>query len=279
MAMLPVEGHVEITCLDLFEATKKFVFPLIHLFFVSQFNFRRLTSYRTIGLQVDVEFGPEVDLGWTSSTTVSLQYGSLLVGEIKLDDTYIMPNKSDGATLTLKDVEIWNMHGFKCFIQHVVPQSRGGYQQRDGGPAVSLEMDERGHQLSLSVRLEQMGFAKALEPRVRRIDDRIAIDFFIENTTKVELLFGQAYFILEQNDRTLANLKGIFNITRWEKRREVSMEGLISSNTTLRGKAVLKGVDVEDEDRGSWYIHAIQLFEMEVDLDETMYGQHFSPRE
>lgn len=30
MAMLPVEGHVEILYLDLFEATKKFVFPSIH---------------------------------------------------------------------------------------------------------------------------------------------------------------------------------------------------------------------------------------------------------
>lgn len=228
---------------------------------------------------MDVKFGPEVDLGWTSSTAVSLQYGSLLVGEIKLDDTYIMPNKSHGATLTLKDVEIWNMHGFKCFIQHVVPRSRGEYQQRDGGPAVSLERDERGHQLSLSVGLEQMGFAKALEPRVRRIDDRIEIDFFIENTTTVELLFGQAYFILEQNGHTLANLKSVLNITSYEERKEVSVEGSISSNTTLCGRAVLKGVDVEDEDRDSWYIHAIQLFEMEVDLDEIMYGQHYSPRE
>ncbi|PNP37216.1 hypothetical protein TGAMA5MH_10886 [Trichoderma gamsii] len=256
MEMLPVRGCVEITSIDFFNPTKK-----------------------TVDLQAGVKFSSDVDLGWTSSTTVSLHYGSLLVGEVKLDDTYIKPNESNETTLTLKDFEIWNMHGFKAFIQRVVPRSRGNYQQRNGGPAVSLEMDERGHQLSMSIDLDAMGFAKALEPRVRRNDDKLAIDFFIENTTKVELLFSQAYFILEQNGCTLAKLEGVLNITSWEERKEVGVEGSIPSDTTLYGKAILKGVGVEDEDRHSWYIHAIRLFEMEVDLDAIIYGEHYSPRE
>lgn len=226
-----------------------------------------------------VKFGPEVDLGWTSSTTVSLHFGSLLIGEVKLDDTYIMLNESNEAILNLGNVQIWNMHGFKLFIERVVPRSRCEYQQRNGSPDIALKMDERGHQLSMSIQLYAMGFAKALEPRVRRIDDRIEIDFFIENTTKVELLFGEAKFILEQDGCILAKLEGVFNITWFEERKEVGVIGSIPSDTTLRGRAVLKGAGLEDEDRESWYIHAIRLFEMEVDLDATIYGEHYSPRE
>lgn len=226
-----------------------------------------------------VKFGPEVDLGWTSSTTVSLHFGSLLVGEVKLDDTYIMPNKSNKAILSLGNVEIWDMHGFKSFIERVVPRSRDKYHQSNGGPAVALNMDKRGHQLSMSIKLDAMGFAKAFELRVHRIADKIVIDFFIENTTKVELSFSRAHFILEQEGCTLAKLEGVFNITSWEERKEVDVEGSISSDTTLRGKAVLKGSGVEDEDRHSWYIHAIQLFEMEVDLDAIIYGECYSPRD
>lgn len=218
-----------------------------------------------------VKFSPDVDLGWTSSMTVSLHYGSLLVGEVKFDDTYIKPDKSNETTLDFENVEIWNMHGFKLFIERVVPRSRGEYQQQNGGPAVSLEMDKRGHQLSMSIRLDKMGFAKALEPTVRRIANKIAINFFIENTTKVELLFSDACFILEQDGRTLAELKGVLNIMSWEGRQEVRVIGSIPSDTTLGGRAILKGADVEDEDRDSWYFHAIRLFEMEVNLDAIIW--------
>ncbi|PON25955.1 hypothetical protein TGAM01_v205392 [Trichoderma gamsii] len=184
MEMLPVKGCVEITSIDFFNPTKK-----------------------TVDLHAGIKFGPDVDLGWTSSTTVSLHYGSLLVGEVKFNDTYIKPNESNETTLTLTKFEIW------------------------------------------------------------------------KNSTKVELLFSQAYFILEQNGCTLAKLGGVLNITSWEERKEVGVEGSIPSDTTLNGKAILKGVGVEDEDRHSWYIHAIRLFEMEVDLDAIIYGERYSPRE
>ncbi|KAK1245292.1 hypothetical protein MKX08_004921 [Trichoderma sp. CBMAI-0020] len=239
----------------------------------------KLTNYRSIETHVGVQFGPEVDLGWTSSTTVTLHFGPLLVGEVKLDDTYIKPYKSNVAMVTLGNVEICNMHGFRSFIGRVIPRSRGKYQQQNGGPAVTLEMDERGHQLSMSIQLCAMGFAKAIEPRVRRIDDNIEINFFIENTTKVGLLFGEAHFILEQDSYTLAKLESAFNISWLEERKEVDVIGSTSSDTTLRGKAVLKGVDVDNEVRDSWYIHAIQLFEMDVDLDAIIYGERNSPRD
>lgn len=234
---------------------------------------KKLTSYRSNTLHIGVKFGPEVDLGWTSSTTVSLLYGSLLVGEAKLDDTYIMPDESNDATLHLEDVEIWNMHGFRNFICHIVPRPRGIFQHKNGGPAVALKMDKRGHQLSMSIRLDTMGFAKALEPTIRRIDDRIEIDFFIENTTKVALLFGEAHFILEEDGCTLANLKGAFNITWYEESQMVRVEGSIPSDTTLSGRAILRGVAAEDGDEDTWYIHAIRLFEMGVDLDSIIYGK------
>lgn len=216
---------------------------------------------------MDVKFSAEVDLGWTSSTKVSLKYGSLLVAEVNLDDTYIMPDRSNEATLTLGDVEIWNMHGLRSFIERVVPRSRDKYQQRNGAPEVALEMDERGHQLSMSISLDEMGFVKALEPTVHRFANKIEVRYILENTTKVELLFSQAIFILEQDGCTLARLEGVLNITSEEERQEFNVIGPIPSDTTLCGKALLKGVSVIDEDRYSWYIHAIRLFEVEVDLD------------
>lgn len=219
-----------------------------------------------------VKIDPDVDLGWTSSTTVSLLYDEHFIGEATFKNSRVIPDDFNMAWFNLKGIKIWNMHGFKAFIQHIIPRARDGRQLERGAPTVALAIDEKDHKLSVNIRLDTMGFAKALEPTIRRTGDEIKIAFFIRNPTRVGIRFAEAHFVLQKDGCTLAKLQGTFNILPLDDKQEYVLKGCIRTNIDLCGRAVLKGADL-DNYGSTWYIHAIRQFEMEVDLDEMIHGE------
>ncbi|KAH8131449.1 hypothetical protein LI328DRAFT_126800 [Trichoderma asperelloides] len=50
------------------------------------------------------------------------------------------------------------------------------------------------------------------------------------------------------------------------------LTGNINPCIRLSGTAVLKGVCL-DKNADTWFIHAIRQFEMEINLDEVIYGK------
>ncbi|UKZ59071.1 uncharacterized protein TrAtP1_000389 [Trichoderma atroviride] len=250
MEVLPVKGRAKSLSLYLYDPTKS-----------------------TTNLLVCVKPAPGIDLGWTSSTKVSLLYNELLVGEADLETGNVFLTETNVAFYNLEGFKIWNMHGFKAFIQHVIPRPRDESQLEGRGPAVALKIDDKGHKLAISIRLDMMGFAKTLISTVRRIDDEIEVVFFIQNPTRVGICFGETRFILEKDCRILARLYGKFNIVSDDGMQKFQVKGPICSDTTLFGKAILKGVSA-DKHSDTWYTPAIRLFEMEVDLDALIEGEH-----
>lgn len=178
------------------------------------------------------------------------------------------------VNIDLQDIEIQNMIGFKTFIQHVIPQPRGWCLWESKAPVAALEMVDNGHTLAMVINLDKIGVAEALHPTVCRTNDKIKITFFVRNPTNVNIDFEETRFNLQRDEHILATLKGEFfirNINDVEEK--YLLTGNIEPYIELFGTAVLKGVGL-DEKADTWYIHAIRQFEMEINLEEVIYGDH-----
>lgn len=230
-------------------------------------------NYRTANLEIDLDVGSDIGLGWTSSTRVSLFYNDMLIGESELKDTYTIPDASDLVNIDLQTIEIQNMIGFKAFIQHVIPQPRDWNLQESKAPVAALEMIDNGHTLDVAINLAKMGVAEAFRPNIHRTNDEIKITFFVRNPTNVQIDFEHTYFSLEQDGYILATLEGDFFIRNSNAEEEYSLTGAIEPDVKLSGTAVLKGSGL-DQDADTWYIHAVRQFEMEVNLDEVIYSKY-----
>lgn len=204
---------------------------------------------------------------------MSLFYDELFIGEANFKNSYLIPDESNMAYFDLRGIKIWNMHGFKGFIQRIIPRPSDGSQLESRTPTAALEIDKNGHKLSMSIRLDEIGPVKALESTVWRTNDRIKIIFVIQNPTRVGINFGESHFRLQKDGCSLATLQGEFNISLLDHRQEYILEGFMHSDTKLCGRAFLKGVGLE-ENEDTWYIHAIRQFEMEIDLDEVICDDH-----
>ncbi|KAM0463588.1 hypothetical protein ACHAO4_000305 [Trichoderma viride] len=234
----------------------------------------KFAQMRTANLEIDFEVGSDIDLGWISSTRVSLLYNDTLVGESELKDSYIIPDESNMVNLDLQNIEIQNMIGFKNFIQHVIPQPRDWNLQETGAPVAALEMVDNGHTLAIVINLDNMGVAEAFHSTVRRTNDEIKITFSVRNPTNVQIYFEQTHFNLQQDGHILATLEGDFFIRNLnDAQEEYTLTGEIEPDVELFGTAVLKGVGL-DQDADTWYIHAVRQFEMEVNLDEVISSKH-----
>ncbi|KAL9489508.1 hypothetical protein ACSS6W_001785 [Trichoderma asperelloides] len=192
---------------------------------------------------VSFKVGSSIDLGWISSTRVSLLYNGILIGEARFEDNYIIPDESNMVDFELQEMEIQNMLAFKAFIRHVIPQPRDRCQLKRKGPFAALEIVENGHMLSMAIHLDKMGVAEALDPVVHHADGRI-----------------------------LAILEGEFSIMNADDDEQYVLTGNINPCIRLSGTAVLKGVCL-DKNADTWFIHAIRQFEMEINLDEVIYGK------
>jgi hypothetical protein len=229
------------------------------------FSLKILINYRTSNLDINAKIGPGVDLGWISSTAVSLFYGQVLIGEASIEDKYIIP-EDNNIHIELNDVEIRDMFGFKTFIQHIMPQVKREHPPESGAPAVALEIVENGHKLSMTINLDSLGTIKTTIPTVRRTLDEIEITFSLQNPTAVEIYFGETHFILQRDGVTVARLQGRVDIDSGCN-PECVLKGKIQQGRMLFGKAILKGAGLESK-ANTWLIHAIRQFEIEVNLDE-----------
>ncbi|KAL6910374.1 hypothetical protein GGI43DRAFT_427041 [Trichoderma evansii] len=227
---------------------------------------------RTTDLEIDIEVGSDIDLGWISSTRVSLLYDGTLIGEAELKGSYIIPDEFNMIKLELDDIEIRNMIGFKAFIRRVIPHPRDGSQLEGKTPVALLKTVENGHTLAMVINLDRMGVAEALHPPVRRNHDKIQITFFVRNPTNVFIYFEETRFNLQKDGRILATLEGEFFIRNCGEDDEYVLTGDIDPNIELFGTAVLKGVGL-DVKANTWCIHAIREFELEIDLDEIIHGE------
>lgn len=135
-------------------------------------------NYRNTSFYVSFKVGSSIDLGWISSTRVSLLYNGILIGEASLEDNYIIPDESNMVDFELQELEIQNMLAFKAFIRHVIPQPRDRCQLKRKGPFAALEIVENGHMLSMAIHLDKMGVAEALDPVVHHAGNKIEITFF-----------------------------------------------------------------------------------------------------
>ncbi|UKZ86130.1 uncharacterized protein TrAFT101_001970 [Trichoderma asperellum] len=227
-------------------------------------------NYRETDLEISIEAGSGIDLGWISSTKVSLLYDGTLIGEASLKDNYIIPNEYNMINLVLQKIEIRNMIAFKALIRHVIPQPRDRCQLEDKAPSAALEILENGHTISMVINLDNMGVAKALDPIVRHIGDKIEITFVVRNPTNVIIFFDKTHFKLQKDGRTLATLEGtFFLIGSTDDDQQYVLTGNLNPYIRLFGTAVLKGVCL-DEDADTWFIHAIRQFEMEINLDNVI---------
>lgn len=228
--------------------------------------------YRTLDLDIRIRVDPGLDLGWTSSTTLSLFYGRTLIGEATLKDNCVIPDSWNEVYIEFGDIEIQDMTGFKSFVRHVIPQPRHGLRIPHRTSAVALEIVENGHKLSMAISLDTIGVANALNPTVRLTSDEIQITFRVHNPTNVTIFFQQAEFELQKDGDTLATLQSDLHIQTDHFKEECVLVGEIHVNTTeLFGRAVLKGFNL-DEMGYSWYIHALRQFEVEINLDELICG-------
>jgi hypothetical protein len=232
---------------------------------------------RTLSFNIHLRFDPDADLGWTSFTTLSLFYGQILIGKITLEDSHTIPDSWDKIFLEFDDIEIQNMNAFRSFIRHVIPQPRHGLELPDRAPAVALEIIESGHRLAMAMNLDNMGFAKALEPTIHLTGEEITITFRIHNPNKISIDFQQAEFRIQKDGQalghTLAYLYGDLCTRKSHSTDGCVLKGsILVKRTELSGKAILKGYNLEGD--YSWRIHALLLFEMEIDLDTIIYGDY-----
>ncbi|RFU80964.1 hypothetical protein TARUN_1249 [Trichoderma arundinaceum] len=226
-------------------------------------------SMRTSSINIWAIIGPEVDISWTSSATVSLFYGQSLIGEVALKDTFIVPERS---ALCIEDMrfEISDMIGLKTLFRDVMSTVKGPQQRGNGSPAAALEVVENGHKLLVSIDLNGVGSLKSSAPIVKLAGTEIEISFSIMSPNVVEIYFGQAHFELMKNGIELAKLTGELGIDIGSN--EYVLKGEILSKSDLSGRAILKGVNLDD-DTNTWFFHAIRQFEMEVDLDKMLVGR------
>lgn len=232
---------------------------------------------RTLSFDIRMRVDPGVDLGWTSSTMLSLFYGRTLVGRVTLEDDYTIPDLYNEIDAEFYDIEIHDMTAFRSFIRHVIPQPRRGLQLSDRAPAVALELADNGHKLSMAINLDTMGFAKALEPTIHLTGDEITITFRIHNPTKISIDFREAEFVIRKDGQTtghtLAHLIGNFDTRNIFTDKCVLKGSIYVETKELFGRAVVKGLNLEEAEY-SWRIHALRQFEMEINLDDVIHGDH-----
>ncbi|KAL7781990.1 hypothetical protein V8C43DRAFT_327536 [Trichoderma afarasin] len=223
-------------------------------------------SMSSFDLQITAIIDPELDIGWISNVTVSLFYRRRLIGEKTRRKTYIIPDENNKEYIHFQGVKIRNVIGLKAFVQHLMPKS-GIIRQREGQKFITavVDKDENGHNLSVAIDLNDISSVTISKVDCQVADQAVTLTFRVSSSSPVDLPFGYCEFSLKKDETLLASLEGQFDIS--PQYRDITLKGKCEATTVkLAGTAVLKGVLAFDH-VGSWIDRALQLFEVEVDLD------------
>ncbi|EHK24481.1 uncharacterized protein TRIVIDRAFT_30516 [Trichoderma virens Gv29-8] len=248
---------------------------------------RSLTS---LYLKVGGTVCPE-KLGWVSCVKICLYYDRILLGEITVPDTLMIPDADNYVEITtdsnydpfhyndypeLEDgidheMKIKTMVGFKSFITSIMPENGVSHEpSSDKRATAAFSIDSTGHNLTMAIDLSNVANIKATTKTLEMTGAAIDVVITMMNPGPLHLRFKTAYFILKQGNKTIGMVSGEFNIVPGEF--EVVLEGECDEEIEvdkLNGTAVLKG-DSCCEEHSTWLQYAIRQFEIEVDLDGTV---------
>ncbi|UKZ80531.1 hypothetical protein TrVFT333_008292 [Trichoderma virens FT-333] len=230
---------------------------------------RSLTS---LYLKVRGTVCPE-NLGWVSCVKICLYYDRILLGEITIPDTPMIPDADNYVGITTDsnydpfhyndyyelddgidhEMKIKTMVGFKSFITRIMPENAVSHEpSSDKRATAAFSIDPTGHNLTMAIDLSNVANIKATTKTLEMIGATIVVVLTMMNPGPLHLRFKTAYFILKQGNKTIRKVSGS------------STSSLENSKT-----AVLKG-DSCCEEHSTWLQYAIRQFEIEVDLDGTV---------
>lgn len=222
--------------------------------------------HRSFDLEISAIIDPELDIGWISNVTVSLFYRRRLIGEKTRRKTYIIPDEDNKEYIRFQGVKIRDMIGFKAFMERLMPKSEI-IRQGEGQTLITaaVDKDENGHNLSVAIDPNDISSVTISKVDCQVADQALTLTFRVSSSNPVDLPFGYCKFSLKKDETLLASLEGHFDIL--PDYCDITLTGDCEATTVkLAGTAILKGALAFDH-AGSWIDRALQLFEVEVDLD------------
>lgn len=198
--------------------------------------------------------------------TVSLFYRRRLIGEKTRRKTYIIPDEDNKEYIYFEGVKIRDMIAFKAFMERLMPKSEI-IRQGEGQTLITaaVDKDENGHNLSVVIDLNDISSVTISKVDCQVADQTLTLTFRVLSSNPVDLPFGYCKFSLKKDGTLLASMEGHFDILPGSC--DITLKGDCEATTVkLAGTAILKGVLAFDH-AGSWIDRALQLFEVEIDLD------------
>lgn len=177
-----------------------------------------------------------------------------------------MHKDKNEARIKLQGFEILDMMAFRAFMQRLMPKS-GIVRQKEDDTSITatLDKDESGHNLSMAIDLNDISSVSITNVNCQLNDQKVTLRFDVVSWNPVELAFGYCEFSLEKDGMLLASLEGHFDIL--PDNCNITLTGdCDATSVNLFGNATLKGVQAFDHP-DNWIARAIQLFEVEVNLD------------
>lgn len=167
-------------------------------------------------------------------------------------------------------MHIKNMMAFKHFFQGFMPKVGVSHEpDRERLPTAALGVSASGHQLIMSI---DLGRGSRLKPVIKSLTlsgSVFKIVMSIENHCPITLTVdGDCRFVLEKDKKQIGYLEGKLTIAIDEAKQV--FRGRLDDDKAS-GMAILKGDKFLSSDKvDSWLEYAINLFEVEINLDEII---------